>query len=296
MGSISVGPAISAGFRLIGREPLAFLVWCLVYLVVTSVPAIASWSETSAYYEAVASGDDAAAGQPPFGAWQWISLIVSSVAIVCLICAALRATLHPDERQAFYLRLGLRELWFGLTAVVLTILGFVAYFGFALLLAATFGAVGVGLGTGGAVIVGILALLLFPVMIWFWVWVWVRMSMATTMAYAEKRIRVFSSWRLTKGHGLRIFLVALSLFAMTVLALLVFLGGGLAILAATVGSTAPASLQAFYGLAAEASLLARVIYAAVFSVVFVAMSVIGAASWAEMYRQLRPSSVADAFN
>lgn len=296
MGSISVGPAISAGFRLIGREPLAFLVWCLVYLVVTSVPAIASWSETSAYYEAAASGDAAAAGQPPFGVWQWVSLIVSSVAIVCLVCAALRAILNPDERQAFYLRLGLRELWFGLTAVILTILATVAYFGVVLLMVALFGVLGFGLGGSSGAVAAIFVVLLLPVMFWFWIWVWVRMSMATTMAYAEKRIRVFSSWRLTKGHSLRIFLVALSLFAMMVLGLLVLLGGGLAILAATVGSTAPASLQAFYGLAAEASLVARVIYAVVFSVIFVAMAVIGAASWAEMYRQLRPSSLADAFN
>ena len=292
MGSISVGPAISAGFRLIGREPLAFLVWCVVYLVVTSVPTIASWSETAALYEAAASD---AAARPSFGLWQWTSSIVSLVAIVCLTCAAMRATLHPDERRAFYLRLGARELWFGLTGIILLVLGIIAYVGFGLLMAATFGAVGVGLGSNGAMIIGLLAMLLFPAMIWFWVWVWVRMSMATTMAYAEKRVRVLSSWRLTKGHGLRIFLVALSLFVITTVALVLLLGGGLAALAATTGAAAPASLQAFYGLAAGASPVAWAIYAAMSSVFVVAMSAIGAASWAEMYRQLRPSSVADAF-
>jgi len=296
MGGISVGPAISAGFRLIGREPAAFLVWCLVYLVVTSVPAIASWSETSAFYEAAGSGDSEAAAQPPFGPWQWISLIVSLVAIVCLTTAAMRATLHPDERRFFYLQLGARELWFALTGLVLLVLGLIAYFGGVLVFATTLGAVGAGLGDDGAMFIGIFVILLFPVMLGLWIWIWVRMSMATTMAYAEKRVRVFSSWRFTKGHGLRIFLVALSLFVVTVVALLMLLGGGLALLAATVGVTAPASLQAFYGMAAEASLAARLVYAGVFSAVFVAMTVIGAASWAEMYRQLRPSSVADTFS
>ena len=40
MGSFSGSAAIGAGFRLIAREPLAFLAWCLVYFGFVTAPAL----------------------------------------------------------------------------------------------------------------------------------------------------------------------------------------------------------------------------------------------------------------
>lgn len=296
MGEISVGPAISAGFRLIGREPLAFLAWCAGYFAISAVILVAAWPETSAYYEALAAGADVtdAAIQPPFGLWQWLSVLVTLVVAVCLPAAAMRAVLRPDDRGIFFLRLGSRELWLALCLLVLTILWIVAYLVGVLGLGLTIGAVGAGAGDGGAIVVGLVILVLLPVVLWVWIWLWVRLSMAAALSFAENRLRVFASWRFTKGHGFRIFLVALALFAITMAALLLMLGVGVAALAASLGVGGASTPQAFLAGISQASLMAQLVYVALVSVAFVGMTVIGAASWAEMYRQLRPS-VADAF-
>ena len=298
MGSISVGPAISAGFRLIGREPLAFLVWCGIYFAISAGMTLATWPETSRYYEALSNGDTDA--QAPFGALQWLSLPVFLVMAGSMTAAVMRAVIQPDDRRFFYLRLGSRELWMVLCWIVLFLLWAVAYIASMLAMVAAFGVVGVGAGAdgenvaaGSMIAVGLLILVALPVMLALWIWLWVRFSMAPTMCFAENRLRVWASWRLTKGHALRIFLVALVLFVVTSLVILILLGGSAAALA---GAIEAASLPAFFAQISRASIVAQLVYNAVASIVVVAMSVIGAASWAEMYRQLRPASVADAFN
>lgn len=295
MSEISVGPAISAGFRLIGREPLTFLIWCAIYFAMSALPAIFTWSDTTAYYQALGAGAAMTdpAIQPAFGPWRWLSLLLTLVLAVCLPCAVMRAVLYPDDRRFFFLALGPRELWLALAAVVLFLLWIAGYL-VMLLTVGIVAAVGAGAGQGGAAFVGIIVLLLVPVLLAAGVWVWVRLSMSTMMSFAEKRLRVLASWRFTKGHGLKIFLVALALFALTVLALTVLLGGSLAALAASASGAGAPSAQAFFAQVSQASLPALLAYFAVVSVLFVGMSVIGAASWAEMYRQLRPG-VAETF-
>ncbi|MBL8555461.1 MAG: hypothetical protein JNL41_14395 [Phenylobacterium sp.] len=294
MGRIAVGEAIGAGFRLIGRQPLLFLAWCAIYFAVTIVPTLFGWSDTAAYYGRLGAGTPVTAPslQRAFGAWEWLSFAVSLVVMVCLPTAVMRAVLHPEERQFFYLRLGARELWFALALLVLTLLWVAGYAALMLTLGIV-SIVGGLAGTGGVLMVGVIAILLIPATIVLSVWIWTRLSMAATMTFAENRLRVFASWRFTKGHAWRIFLVALGLFVLTMIVLVVIFGGALAALAGAAGAggfTAPG----FFTQVSQAPLPILLAYSATMSLLLVGMTVLGSASWAEMYRQLRPQ-LADTF-
>ena len=56
MREFSVGDAILAGFRLIGREPLAFLAWTLVYAVVGIAPQFLGLTTTFDVMKAAGAG------------------------------------------------------------------------------------------------------------------------------------------------------------------------------------------------------------------------------------------------
>lgn len=296
---IAVGEAMIAGFRLIGREPLAFAAWCIAYFAFSALSLILNWGDTSAYYDALAASADAetAAALPAgaFGPAQWLSMAVSLVLILAIYTAVMRAVLHPDDRRFFYLRLGRRELWVALSAVLATLLWFVGYLVTALIVGLGVGAVGVAAGQNANLVAGILVILLVPVALWAYLWVSLRLSMATVMSFAENRLRVLASWRFTKGHALALFLVGL---ALTIAALVVFgllfgvLAGGLA--ATSPGQ--PTGMLAMLGEVSRMSVAVRLVFAAVISVVYVGFLVTFLAPWAEAYRQLRPASVAATFD
>ena len=54
--SISVGEAVSAGFKVIGRAPLAFAAWCGVVFVVYGLPQFLMFSSLGPVFEAAARG------------------------------------------------------------------------------------------------------------------------------------------------------------------------------------------------------------------------------------------------
>ena len=293
---ISVGEALGAGFRLIGREPLAFAAWCAAYLAVSAVSMFVNWDATSAYYDALAAGNGAAtmpAGA--FGPAYWLSLLFSLVLFLAVYTAVVRAVLYPEERRFFYLRLGMRELWVALSAVLATLLWFVGYIVCAMVIGLGIGLVAEAAGEGGALAVGIVMIVLVPVLLWALVWASLRLSMATVMSFAENRLRVLASWPFTKGHALAFFLVSLVLGIAALVVFGVLFGvilGGLA-----AGSTAqPNAGLAMLGQISQMSAAARIASSAVISVAYVGFLVMFIAPWAEMYRQLRPGSMASTFD
>lgn len=295
---IAVGEAIGAGFRLIGREPMAFAVWCAAYFLLSALSLVLNWGDTAAYYDALAaSAGGSAASLPaaPFGPAQWLAMLVSLVLVLTIYTAIMRAVLRPDDRRFFYLRLGMRELWVALSAVLATLLWFAGYLAFVLVIGIGVGGVAAAAGEAGAIVSVILMLILVPLALWAYVWASLRLSMATVMSFAENRLRVLASWRFTKGHGLAMFLVGL---ALTVASLVVFgllagvMMGGLA-------AASPDRSNAFLAMLSQFSQMsvgARLAYSAVISVLYVGFLVAFMAPWAEMYRQLRPTSVAATFD
>jgi hypothetical protein len=181
MTQFSATDAAVEGFALAGRKPLAIVVWALASLAVNLAVGVAM----------VAFAGEAKA-------------VAAALLVVMLFwsavqtCAVYRAVLRPAEPGVGYLRLGRDEgRMFGLSLLYVA-LGAGAYLalviGLAMVIvlvraAADAAPLAVALGVGGT-----LALLLAIG------WVLVRLSLAGPMTFAEGRIRLWSSWRLTRGH------------------------------------------------------------------------------------------------
>jgi hypothetical protein len=293
MQRIAVGEAIGAGFGLIRREPVTFLVWCAAYFLVSAVPQAFVWPQMMQVYQSMGSDPQAVlAAQSRMGAYQPISLILALAIFAVMPAAIFRAALFPDDRRFFYLRLGLREFWTLIVSIVVAIIWFLGFIVMMIpVLLLTFGAAAAAGGAGGAAIAFILVIVGYLVGIGGSIWLVLRFSLAPVMSFAENTFRVPESWRLTKGHAWRIFLVALGLSGMVILAELVLFGGAFAFLAAgrpNLGQvfTDPGAIPALMSQITVPMMLGAY---AVFTVFGVWSYVMGGAAWASLYRQLKPA-------
>jgi hypothetical protein len=293
MGSVSTGAAIGAGFRLIGREPLAFLVWALVYVVIGVLPQLWVVSQMlpsiaeildMARTGAEPSTDDIMAMQSRLFGLQPVLFLTGILSQAIIFGAIYRAILFPDERRFFYLRLGARELWMALTALVLVVLGVIALIVLMIPVAILAGVLGAAAPDAANWLVPILMLAVAAA----FVWAALRMSMAPVMSFARSNFSLFESWNLTRGAALAMFLAALAIMVIgVVLAVLV----GVVVLMITLGSlpggmTSGAwmhdPLEIIHSIALPA--IAAVAILGTLHRTFV-FTLLGGA-WAEMYRQL----------
>jgi hypothetical protein len=225
MEGFSFGQAIGAGFRVMGRNPVAVLMWAAVYLVFLLLPALAllryvlpdmiSAMQQAAEHAAEHTRPDPAAmmalrsrgyGLQP-ALWV-LSVVVNTV----VIGAIFRSVLEPEKGRFGYLRLGGQELWLGLTYLVITVMTVIMVFilVFPVAIAAGIGAAMAQHGTGTplvGLVVTLLALGGFGVILW----VLLRLSLALPMSFAQGRFLLYESWDLTRGHALKMFGVYLVL-------------------------------------------------------------------------------------
>ena len=225
MDSFSYGRAIGAGFRVIGRHPLAVVMWAAVYLVFLLLPAIAvlrsvlpdmvaAWQQAALHAGEHARPDPAAMmalrsrayGLQP--ALWLLSVVVNTV----VIGAIFRSVLEPEKGRFGYLRLGGQELWLGLTYLVLTVMTVIMVFilVFPVAIAAGVSAAMAQHGTGSplmGLVVALVALGGFGVILW----VLLRLSLALPMSFAQGRFLLYESWDLTRGQALKMFGVYLVL-------------------------------------------------------------------------------------
>lgn len=288
---LSGSRALSAGFGLIGREPAAFLVWCVICLLLTVAPQILSAVPMFSALEAVGknSGElaaaDAVAMQAQSLRYQGLIWLASLVAFILVPPAVFRAVLFPDDRGFMYLKLGAREFWSVLIAIVLAVGGMIALFVgliplFVVLGVSSATAPG-GAPSGGTVLLAVLLVLgLSGVLLW----VGLRLSMAPLMAFSDKTFRLTESWRLTQGHGGKLFLVAIALAVITLVTEMlifgVFLGWAGSVVRLEDFGRAPLAVMTTLG---APFLAAAAIAASLFTGAFHA---IWYGAWAEMYRQL----------
>jgi hypothetical protein len=212
MGRISIDGAVWAGFRVIAREPVAFLVWAGVFLVLAMLPALWSASQMLPYVSQIAAG-----GQPSIeqmrelqtrvaGA-QPISYLGSLLAQTLLAGAIFRAVLAPQERSFFYLRLTAREGWMALAGTSLVVLLVLA--SLVLAIPMIFALVISRVTTGGppqGFSIGLLPLAMFLAGIW----VVLRYSMGPLLSWSERTYRLFESWAFTRGWVLMMLAVGVS--------------------------------------------------------------------------------------
>ncbi len=283
MKDFSASDAIGAGFRLVGRNPLAVLVWAGFYFVLGVIPSL-FWIRTASKamgdvaYGGGAFANDAArqsfaSAFSGLGAWAPLAWLAGFILACVLYGAVYRAVLEPQDNRFFYLRLGGRELWLGLTMVALFIL-----FGICCAI------VGVALALIGHSAPGFVTFIAILGAIAMMIWLVMRFSLATSMAFAERRFIFLESWSLTAGHALKLFGVALALVAIVFLAELVIFvpigmaAGFLGVLSRHMVESPGAMMDHSMPLIIVGGLVLSVFAALVYSIL--------GAPWVDIYRQL----------
>ncbi|MDR7117682.1 hypothetical protein [Caulobacter sp. BE254] len=210
-----VTEAAFEGFRLVRREPRTIAIWA-VFSLVASVALVAAM---------IASGFGRFMGGAAKGATMTpealtgflvgeLIAIGGAILIASIMGAAVyRAILRPAEAPLTRLRLGGDELRLVLLSVIMGVVFTVLTVALVIPVGLLGVAIGVGANLGqagaepnagamaGIVLVVLLGYLLVIAGLVFFA---VRLSLAGVMTFAERRLRVFESWRLTKGRFWRL--------------------------------------------------------------------------------------------
>ncbi|HEY3812926.1 MAG TPA: hypothetical protein VGL66_06850 [Caulobacteraceae bacterium] len=210
MAILSVTTCATEGFSVIRRRPWAFAGWILFWLILGMGPFLIALAGLAPklidFVGSVRSAHDAhdpVAVQrlledefgvltvlAPWGLWL---MVISTV----LFTAVLRAVLEPEKSAFAYLRLGMDEVRLFFLRIVYGVL------------AAAFMAAIVGAGVVlfiatdryiGHPWEGWIDVLVIVLGLCLLIWVLFRLSLSFPMTFADKRLRIFESWSLTRGH------------------------------------------------------------------------------------------------
>ncbi|MDO1559703.1 hypothetical protein Q0812_09715 [Brevundimonas sp. 2R-24] len=242
--SFSASDSAFEGFRLTRRAPLAIALWALVYFVGSMIMfaamggALGDLMQAAEAMEAASSGGDpdiAVMGDffAAYGRFAAAAFPIGIILNVVMSAAVSRAVLRPSEKAFGYLRLGGDELRVFVVNLVLLL-------------------VFIGVGIVGGIVIGVaagvlgqtnegaaagVAILLMLVLVCAIIWIAVRLGLAVPMTVAERRIRIFDSWGVTKGRfwsllgmGILAFILALVvqiLLSLVGVPLAMAIGGGM---------------------------------------------------------------------
>jgi hypothetical protein len=296
MAQLSAGDLATEGFRLMGRNKPAVAVWSVVYVLIFAasfglLAGVLGPSFIGLMSRPKTADPAAIEGMiKPFLAAYVVLLPLGLAVQSMVITAVYRAALRPEQAGFFFLRFGADELRMMLVSFLL---GLIALISLAIVIGLVAAAVVAIPGTGGKVLMGFaggaagLCLLAF---------IGVRLCMASPMTFAERRIHLFGSWRLTQGRfwpllGAFFLALVLSIIASTflqiVLSIIMSLSGG----AQTTLVQGATTIQphALIGLAPLA-----VAYLVVMAVSSLAQTILMLAPLAAGYRQIVGNAVATA--
>lgn len=307
---LDVIKAAFAGFGVIGRNPLAVLVWAAFLLVVGVLPILGLLGGFIASIMQLAALETAGAEPTPeqvmpllgsFFAMIPVLMIAGLVLRTVLTSAIFRAVLFPEDKRWFYLRFGARELWLGLLIIVFGVLMFAVYMVLSLMMAPFMfaaGFSGAGMNPDDPAAAAGAMLMIVPIyflLLGVMVFLFVRFGMAFPMTFAQSQFRLFESWRFTRGNSWRIVLVGLLLLAILIgiemLAwILIMVVAAAAAGAGAVSGWTEESFEAFF--AQDPSVIMGalapwiIIGGIVACILGAVITVIFTAPWAETYRQL----------
>jgi hypothetical protein len=204
----SPAEAAFAGFRLMRSRPRALAVWTALQMAFIAVSyainSLVFASNAQQFREIVAINqvDPAQALGELVRLLPVLTPLLLIDALIFLVCsgvqnaAIFRAYLEPGQSRHGYLRLGRAELSLALVLIAFSLLGLAYLFAvlFVFDLSLILGGSIRG-GPGALFHLGLAAVLMAAV-----VYPAVRLSLALPMTFAARRVRIFDSWRLTRGR------------------------------------------------------------------------------------------------
>ncbi len=299
------------GFRLIRREPRTVAIWAVASLVAgVALTAAMIGSGFGRFMGMSAQGTMTPEAIMGFLAGEAIA-IGGSVMIASIMGAAVyRAILRPAEAPLTRLRLGGDELRLMGLSIIFAIVFTLLLIGMIIPVALLGAAVGLGSGMaqGGESEKGVAVMLLVSLLGYLLVFVAlaffaVRFSLAGVQTFAEGRLRVFDSWRLTKGrfwrllgcYGLTVALMAPLYMVMIVVYLatsFAFAGGDFGRAMSEISRPDMTSLGAYFN-------PARVVYLVLAGALGGVLNAVMYAPAAAIYRDIadkRPENQAEVFS
>ena len=304
MATISVGNAVGEGFSLIRRRPGAVALWAVLVLgmLVARFAAymplyaarIAQWSH---------GGGAGASAQPDFSTLlpqmlqaQALGLLLGLVSLfvnTVVVCAIYRAVLRPEESRFGYLRVGSAELFlfvFIIAVAIVFVMG-------ALVAAIPIALIGVLVGHGSAasgvffgVVVGIGAVVVV-------IYLALRLALVGPMMVDDGQFHLGDAWALTRGKAGSLFLIALLLVVIVLVAEIVAAGTGFALLGAMTGGFSQWQSVGQTPLTVLSRLAPVLVVEAVAWIVLISCALpVMSAPWARAYRDLKPADPAAAFS
>ena len=214
MSQFSASDAALTGFRVATQHPIAIAIWAAGYLalsLVTGWLTVSLGPDVTQQMMDLAQQDPATVDVqammalyakilPTYGAIMLCHLVYYSIAQP----AAYRAVLRPEKSAFGYLRIGPDELRQLVVNIVLSLVLMAVYLGSALVVGLAVGALQLAIGGGQAAqVLG--AFVAIVLILGVTLVVGVRLSLAGPQTLAEGRIRLFDSWRLTKGQFWNVF-------------------------------------------------------------------------------------------
>ena len=300
MANISISEAAFSGFRIVREHPLAVPIWAAAMLVFSLLNMMLITSMVGPSFARIQQSS-----MDPNQSLAALRLMLPVYAVLlpmtlvfyAVIYAAIsRAVLQPTDDRFGYLRLGadeLRQLGLGFLYVLVL-------FGFYMMLAIGFAiftvVIGVMFSAGGKpapALIGLVTLIGFVGMMSALVWFTIRMSLASPLTFATRRIDLFGSWALTRGHFWSLFLTYAIAFVLLFLVALLGLAITAAFMAVAGGGMGAVSTIFKPDISSVAAIFspARLIYM-VGSSIFTAMILpVSIAPPAAIYRALRASTM-----
>jgi hypothetical protein len=304
---ISIAQAAFAGFGILRRKPWAPLVWSLLYAGILGALVVylgGAFIQALGKLVTISKGGQTPSPQLIIGLFgsivggYFLMLMVFWLLGAVINMAVVRAVMAPEASAFAYLRLGRDELWLMLANFILFIL---------------YTLVSTAVAVPNVLISALLLtavprafapFITLPLQLVTWaltIWLGLRFCMVAPMIFADRKFRLFESWSFTRGIVGRLFLVGLSMVAVTVGLYLVLMSIGLAVGVPMFTQLANSmTAQAFFS-QTPAQVWRQV---EPFIVLYIVLIWIGStvlfplffAPWPEVYRQLKGGELAATFS
>ncbi|WP_269516276.1 hypothetical protein [Brevundimonas subvibrioides] len=218
--TFSATDAAFEGFRMVRRHPLAVVFWAALYLVFLAAFFGVFGSSLASFMAATETlkGTEPTPAELESLSPTLLGLFALAAPAGLLLGAILnaavaRAVVRPQDKAFGYLRLGSDELRVLAVTVVMSIV-----FGVGTMVVFTVVGICAGLASGANAGLGwLVGIVLGLGAVAAIVWMMVRLSLAVPVTVAERRISLFDSFALTKGHALSLLGMGLIAFIMSIL-------------------------------------------------------------------------------